>query len=156
MFFYLSQSILDMAAGTTAEPFVSPLRLFRYITFRSAGAAVTALLLSWWMYPRFILWLKQLRFGQDYVDRAEEAGGLQARILSKKGTPTMGGLLIVLVLDVTAMMWAQWNTQVLLALTQWAVGHGVELPGLTVVRPSLEDVYLRITGQAGVGAGDGH
>ena len=47
-------------------------------------------------------------------------------------------------------------TRVLLALTQWAVGHGVELPGLTVVRPSLEDVYLRITGQAGVGAGDGH
>src|SRR5512142_317740 len=31
-------------------------------------------------------------------------------------------------------------TRVLLALTQWAVGHGVELPGLTVVRPSLEDV----------------
>jgi ABC-2 type transport system ATP-binding protein len=47
-------------------------------------------------------------------------------------------------------------TRVLLALTQWAVGHGVELPGLTAVRPSLEDVYLRITGQAGVGAGDGH
>jgi ABC-2 type transport system ATP-binding protein len=47
-------------------------------------------------------------------------------------------------------------TRVLLALTQWAAGHGVELPGLTVVRPSLEDVYLRITGQAGVGAGDGH
>ncbi len=46
-------------------------------------------------------------------------------------------------------------TRVLLALTQWAAGHGVELPGLTVVRPSLEDVYLRITGQAGVGAGDG-
>ncbi|HYA51160.1 MAG TPA: ABC transporter ATP-binding protein [Streptosporangiaceae bacterium] len=47
-------------------------------------------------------------------------------------------------------------TRVLLALTRWAVGHGVELPGLTVVRPSLEDVYLRITGQAGIGAGDGH
>jgi ABC-2 type transport system ATP-binding protein len=47
-------------------------------------------------------------------------------------------------------------TRVLLALTQWAAGHGVELPGLTVVRPSLEEVYLRITGQVGVGAGDGH
>ena len=116
MFFYLSHKALDKAARTSLEPFVSWLRLFRYITFRSAGAALTALLLSWWLYPRFIPWLKQSSFGQDYADRAEEAGGLQARILSKKGTPTMGGLLIVLVLDVTAMMWAQWNTQVLLAL----------------------------------------
>ena len=33
--------------------------------------------------------------------------------------------------------------------------HHAELPGLTVTRPSLEDVYLRITGQAGIGAGDG-
>ena len=47
-------------------------------------------------------------------------------------------------------------TRVLLALTRWACAHQVELPGLTVTRPSLEDVYLRITGQAGIGAGDGH
>jgi ABC-2 type transport system ATP-binding protein len=47
-------------------------------------------------------------------------------------------------------------TRVLLALTQWACAHHVELPGLTVTRPSLEDVYLRITGQAGIGADDGH
>jgi len=47
-------------------------------------------------------------------------------------------------------------TRVLLALTQWAADRGVELPGLTVVRPSLEDVYLRITGQAAMGADDGH
>jgi ABC-2 type transport system ATP-binding protein len=45
-------------------------------------------------------------------------------------------------------------TRVLAALTQWAVGHDVELPQLTVVRPSLEDVYLRITGQTAVGARD--
>jgi len=45
--------------------------------------------------------------------------------------------------------------RVLLALTQWACAHHTELPGLTVARPSLEDVYLRITGQAEIGAGDG-
>jgi ABC-2 type transport system ATP-binding protein len=43
-------------------------------------------------------------------------------------------------------------TRVLAALTSWAVGHDVELQSLTVVRPSLEDVYLRITGLA---EGDG-
>jgi phospho-N-acetylmuramoyl-pentapeptide-transferase len=116
MFFYLSQQLIDMAAGTWLEPGLTPLRLFRYITFRSAGAAVTALLLSWWLYPRFIVWLKRSKFGQDYEDRAHEGGALMAGEPSKKGTPTMGGLLLVLVLDVTAMLWAQWNTQVLLAL----------------------------------------
>ena len=126
-----------MAAGTALEPFASPLRLFRYITFRSAGAAVTALVLSWWLYPRFILWLKQLKFGQDYVDRAEESGGLQARVRSKKGTPTMGGLLMVLVLDFTALMWAQWNTQILLALFSLLV-----LCGLGFI-----DDYAKITRQ---------
>jgi ABC-type multidrug transport system ATPase subunit len=46
--------------------------------------------------------------------------------------------------------------RVLLALTQWACANDAELPGLTVTRPSLEEVYLRITGQSGIGAGDGH
>jgi ABC-2 type transport system ATP-binding protein len=42
-------------------------------------------------------------------------------------------------------------TQVLLALTRWAVGRGIELPGLSVARPSLEDAYLRITGEHDAG-----
>ncbi|HTT50034.1 MAG TPA: ABC transporter ATP-binding protein [Streptosporangiaceae bacterium] len=43
-------------------------------------------------------------------------------------------------------------TRVLFTLTRWAVAHGVELEGLSVVRPSLEDAYLRITGEAGAEA----
>jgi ABC-2 type transport system ATP-binding protein len=46
-------------------------------------------------------------------------------------------------------------TRVLAALTRWAVGRGVELEGLTVVRPSLEDAYLQITGDARPGDRDG-
>jgi ABC-2 type transport system ATP-binding protein len=42
-------------------------------------------------------------------------------------------------------------TRVLLSLTRWAVDHGVELDGLTVLQPSLEDAYLRITGQESIG-----
>jgi len=116
MLFYLSQYLLRIAEKTSFETLASPLRIFRYITFRSAGAAVTALLLSWWLGPKVIAWLKELKFGQDYVDRAEEQGNLQARILSKRGTPTMGGLMIVLVLDLTALLWAQWNTLIQLTL----------------------------------------
>src|SRR5512137_1992056 len=112
MFYYLAQYLQDAVAGTAwAEP-LSWLRLFRYITFRSAGAALTALLLSWWLGPTVIAWLKRLRFAQDYLDKAEEKGDLVARLVTKKGTPTMGGVLIVLVMDLTALLWAQWTTLV--------------------------------------------
>jgi phospho-N-acetylmuramoyl-pentapeptide-transferase len=116
MLFYLSQRILDLAGHSAAAPFLTPLRLFRYITFRGAGAAVTALLLSWWLGPRLIPWLARLKFVQEYPDRAVEAGGPPDRVSGKQGTPTMGGLMIVFVLDFTALVWAQWNPQVLLAL----------------------------------------
>jgi phospho-N-acetylmuramoyl-pentapeptide-transferase len=116
MLYYLSQYVLLLAKGTTLGEMLSPLRLFTYIAFRTAGAAVTALVLSWWLGPRMILWLKKSKFGQDYTDRAAEAGNIQARIEGKRGTPTMGGLMIVLVLDVTTVLWAQWNTLIQLTL----------------------------------------
>jgi phospho-N-acetylmuramoyl-pentapeptide-transferase len=137
MFFYLSNYILDMVARTGFKPYASPLRLFSYITFRSAGAAVTALLLSWWMYPRFIPWLLKVKFGQEYVDRAHQGTEQPAGVAGKRGTPTMGGLLIVLTIDVTAMLWAQWNTQILLTLLTVAV-----LCGLGFI-----DDYAKITRQ---------
>src|SRR5476649_979095 len=105
MLYYLSQQILDWSHGKAWESQVSFLRLFRYITVSGAGAAVTELLLSWWLGPKIIHWLKTLKFGQDYKDKAEEAGGLAARVLSKKGTPTMGGVLIVTVLVFSTMLW---------------------------------------------------
>jgi phospho-N-acetylmuramoyl-pentapeptide-transferase len=137
MFYYLSQKVLGVAAGTEWADALSFLRLFRYITFRTAGAAVTALLLCWWLGPKIIGWLKRLKFGQEYVDKAEEAGGLVARVASKKGTPTMGGILIVTIMDVTALLWAQWNTLVQLTLLSVLV-----LAGL-----GFYDDYAKITQQ---------
>src|SRR6266571_3592647 len=116
MIYYLSQYLLKLSADTEWDESLSFLRLFRYISFRSAGAAMTALLLSWWLGPKVIAWLKRLKFGQNYTDKAESAGDLVARILTKKGTPTMGGALIVVVMDLTSLLWAQWNTLVLLTL----------------------------------------
>ena len=142
MLFFLSQAILDAAEGSGWARYVSPLRLFRYITFRSAGAAITALLLSLWLGPKVIAWLKRLKFGQEYVDLADQTGGFEARVLSKKGTPTMGGILIVLVLNVTAILWAQWNP--LVELTLLAV---LVLTGL-----GFYDDYAKIIKQQGGGA----
>lgn len=117
MLYYLAEKILMLAKDSHWLAYVSPLRVFRYITFRSAGAAVTALLLSWILGPRVIRWLKELKFGQEYVDRAQEQGNLTGRV-DKRGTPTMGGILIVLVVDLTAVLWCQWNTLVqLMSLT---------------------------------------
>src|SRR5688500_432850 len=102
MIYYLSQYLLNLSEYTAWHDDVSFLRLFRYISFRSAGALITALLLSWWLGPKVIAWLTRLKFGQQYEDKAEETGRIGTRIHSKRGTPTMGGILIVAVMDVTA------------------------------------------------------
>src|ERR1700677_5308367 len=125
MFYYLSQGALALARNTPWRGALSFLRLLSYIPVRSAGAAVTALVLSWWLGPRLIVWLKKLKFGQEYRDQAEQAGDLQSRLLSKRGTPTMGGVMIVLVLDATTLLWAQWKTLIQLTLLT-----GVVLCGL--------------------------
>ena len=120
MFYYLSQMpqwLVDNGHAAWAD-WLSFLRVFQYITFRTAGAAVTALLLSWWLGPKIIAKLKQLKFSQQYDDKAEAAGGLKARV-NKKGTPSMGGVMIVLTLDITALLWARWNE--FLALTLMSV-----------------------------------
>lgn len=114
MIYHLSQYLLDWAHGGDWESRLSFLRLFKYITVRCAGAAVTALALSWWFGPRIIRWLKTQKFGQEYVDKAQEAGVQHGK--DKKGTPTMGGLLIVVALVVSTMLWAQWNAQVELTM----------------------------------------
>ncbi|MGO8836948.1 MAG: phospho-N-acetylmuramoyl-pentapeptide-transferase [Limisphaerales bacterium] len=142
MLYYLSQLLLDWSKGTPWADHLSALRLFRYITVRSAGAAVTALMLSWWLGPKIIHWLKQLRFGQDYADKAEEAGGLAARVLSKKGTPTMGGILIVAVLFFSTVLWTQLDSKLVL-LTLLSV---LVLSGL-----GFYDDYAKIIQQAGGG-----
>jgi phospho-N-acetylmuramoyl-pentapeptide-transferase len=142
MLYYLSQHLLSWSAGTPWARHLSPLRLFSYITIRSAGAAVTALLLSWCLGPSVIAWLKQLKFGQEYADKAESASEMRARLLSKRGTPTMGGILIVLALNLTTLIWAQWNA--LIELTLLSV---VVLTGL-----GFYDDYAKIMQQSGRGS----
>jgi phospho-N-acetylmuramoyl-pentapeptide-transferase len=140
MVYYLSQYLWKLAEHTEWHDTLSFLRLFSYITVRAAGAAITALLLSLWLGPHVIAWLKRVRFGQEYVDKAEQ-GGVSGRTSSKRGTPTMGGILIVTVMDATALMWAQWNT--LLQLTLLSV---LVLAGL-----GFYDDWAKITQQSSQG-----
>jgi phospho-N-acetylmuramoyl-pentapeptide-transferase len=140
MVYYLSQHILDSVHGSDWEARLSFLRLFKYITVRCAGAALTALLLSWWFGPKIIRWLKVQRFGQEYADKAEEAGLASLRV-DKKGTPTMGGLLIVVTLVFSTMLWAQWNPQVELTMLSVLVLSGL----------GFYDDYAKILKQNGGG-----
>jgi phospho-N-acetylmuramoyl-pentapeptide-transferase len=74
--------------------------LFRYITFRSGGAVLTALLISFICGPPIIAWLKSKQ-GEGQPIRSD---GPQTH-LTKKGTPTMGGVLILLALSVATLLW---------------------------------------------------
>jgi phospho-N-acetylmuramoyl-pentapeptide-transferase len=89
----------------------SPLNVFRYITFRSAYAAVTALLLCFIFGPRLVRRLRQFKIKQ--IIRQEGPRTHQ----TKAGTPTMGGLLIVAAIAVPSLLWASLdNTYVWLAV----------------------------------------
>jgi phospho-N-acetylmuramoyl-pentapeptide-transferase len=81
-------------------PFFHPLRIFRYLTFRTAFASFTALLISLFIGPYVIQKLREFQIGQ-YI-REEGPKSHQ----KKSGTPTMGGLLIVVAIVLPTLLWA--------------------------------------------------
>jgi phospho-N-acetylmuramoyl-pentapeptide-transferase len=81
---------------------VGPFNLFRYLTFRSGGALVTALFISFFFGPRVIAWLKSKQAEGQPI----RLDGPEGHLLRKKGTPTMGGFLILLALIVSTLLWA--------------------------------------------------
>ena len=80
----------------------SPFNLFRYLTFRSGGAMVTALFISFAMGPRVIAWLRSKQAEGQPI----RLDGPEGHLVRKKGTPTMGGFLILLALIVSTLLWA--------------------------------------------------
>ncbi|MBF0098813.1 MAG: phospho-N-acetylmuramoyl-pentapeptide-transferase [Magnetococcales bacterium] len=80
----------------------SILNLFKYITFRSIGATLTALLLSFLIGPWLIRSLQRLQS----IGQPIRSDGPQRHILEKTGTPTMGGTLILLAMVVPTLLWA--------------------------------------------------
>jgi len=76
-----------------------PFRIFRYITFRAAAAALTALIISFVLGPRLIRHLKSIQFGQQIRDDGPQTH------LKKQGTPTMGGILIIIAITIPVLLW---------------------------------------------------
>ena len=80
--------------------------LFRYITFRAGAATATALFLGLLIGPKFIGWLRirQVKGQPIRID------GPQTH-LSKRGTPTMGGLMILTSLSVSMLLWMNFSNR---------------------------------------------
>ena len=76
-------------------------RLFGYLSFRAIAAVVTALVIAFWLNPILIRWLKQKQ-GKGQRIRAD---GPQRHIIEKAGTPTMGGLLILIPWIGSTLLW---------------------------------------------------
>ncbi|MBA4042451.1 MAG: phospho-N-acetylmuramoyl-pentapeptide-transferase [Sphingobium sp.] len=110
MFYFIAQQL----------GFPSALNLFRYLSFRSGGALATALLIGLIIGPRFIGWLR-LRQGKGQPIRTD---GPQTH-LAKRGTPTMGGLMILTSLSVSLLLWMDLSNPYVWACLFVTLGFGL-------------------------------
>ena len=95
--------------------------LFRYLTFRTGGAIMTALLIGFVLGPWLIDWLRsKQREGQPIRE-----DGPESHLLTKKGTPTMGGLLILIALSVSTLLWADLSNGFIWAVLVVTGGFGL-------------------------------
>ncbi len=112
--------------------------LFNYITFRVGGAIMTALLISFLLGPSLIRWMRRKQ-GRGQPIRAD---GPQSHIISKAGTPTMGGVLILLSLTVATLLWARLDNPYVWIVLGVTLAYG----GLGFI-----DDYLKVTKQKSTG-----
>ncbi|WP_439532945.1 phospho-N-acetylmuramoyl-pentapeptide-transferase [Polymorphobacter sp.] len=96
------------------------LNLFRYITFRSVGALVTALVIALLIGPRFIVFLRSKQ-GKGQPIRED---GPASHLLTKKGTPTMGGLMILIALTISTLLWMDTSNGFVWACLAVTLGFG--------------------------------
>ncbi len=97
----------------------SALNVFRYLTFRSVGSALTALLIAFIVGPTLIKWLENRQVGQTIRDDPPE------RHQEKAGTPTMGGVLILLAVLTSTLLWAEWTNPYVWIVVGVTVGCGL-------------------------------
>ena len=112
--------------------------LFRYLTFRSGAAVLTALAISFLVGPSVSAWLKnKQREGQPIRE-----DGPEGHLLTKKGTPTMGGVLILLALSISTLLWADLSNGYVWAVLAVTTGYGLV---------GFADDYLKLTRRSSKG-----
>jgi len=98
--------------------FISGFNVFSYLTFRSILAALTSLTFALWMGPKLIRYLQRMQIGQTV-----RTDGPQSH-LSKSGTPTMGGLLILGAIMLSTLLWADLSNYYVLVVLFVLSGFG--------------------------------
>lgn len=96
------------------------LNIVRYLTFRAGAAMMTALFIGLVIGPWLIRWLKAHQ-GKGQPIRSD---GPQQHLLTKQGTPTMGGLLILVALTLSTLLWMEWNKPFIWAILFVTLGCG--------------------------------
>lgn len=94
--------------------------LIRYTTFRAGAACMTALFLSLAFGPRIIRFLRATQNGGQPI----REDGPQSHLLTKKGTPTMGGVLILFALAISTLVWADLRNGYVWAVLLVTLGYG--------------------------------
>lgn len=136
MLYHFLYSYLYEGLKGSESYFVKLLNVFQYITFRTAYATITALLLSLLFGRPVINWLRSLKFGQEI--RTE----LTASHQEKKGTPTMGGVLILGSVLISTLLWARLD-----ALYVWLVIFATGIFGAV----GFLDDYIKIVKKRSLG-----
>ncbi len=123
MFYYLFVPLSDK---------IPVLNVFRYLTFRTGGAVMTALLICFIIGPPLIRWLK-IRQGKGQPIRTD---GPQRHVVEKQGTPTMGGLLILVSMVLSTLLWADLSDMYVWIVLLVTLSFGLL---------GLADDYLKVT-----------
>ena len=97
----------------------SVLNVFSYLTFRAIVGLLTALVIALWMGPHLIAYLQKMQIGQVVRSEGPESH------FSKRGTPTMGGLLILFSITVSTLLWARLDNPYVWCVLFVLIGYGV-------------------------------
>jgi phospho-N-acetylmuramoyl-pentapeptide-transferase len=110
MLYYLLYGLRDL---------ITPFNVFRYITFRTSLAVVTAAAITFLMAPWVIRSLKRLKMKQNVRDDGPQTH------LGKQGTPTMGGILIIASIVVTTLLWGNLANRYIWIMLMSIISYGV-------------------------------
>ncbi len=128
--------------------------IFRYITFRSAAASITAFMLCIWLGPLIIRWLKSFNVTQN--QKREYAESIHKHFAHKEKVPTMGGILIVGSLVISSLLWGNLTNRfvwVLILTTLWFGGVGFLDDWIKLRTKSSRGLssFMKMTGQVMMG-----
>jgi phospho-N-acetylmuramoyl-pentapeptide-transferase len=125
--------------------------VFRYVTFRTAWGMLTALAVTYLLFPRFIDWMKQKR-----IDQIIRNDGPESHLLNKVGTPTMGGVCILAGVAASTLIWSRLDQPAPWLVLFVMVGYGLigfidDWKKVMLRDPAGLAGRLKILGQVGFG-----